>query len=94
MARQSDAPWEINPKDIEKTIAQDKYDDCLACRATGSLALAGLGGWSYYTGMKNLREQEQKILASGSKYRMGSRRLGVIMISTSLVGLGIWRAFN
>lgn len=60
----------------------------------GSLALIGLGAYSYRTGMTNLQKQEQIILKSGSKYRMGSRRLGVVSISATLVGLGIWRAFN
>ena len=44
--------------------------------------------------MKNLKEQERKILKSRSAYRMGSRRLGVFSISATLVGMGIWRAFN
>ncbi len=117
MVKSSEAAWDINPKDIEKVIAQDKHDDCVACRVTGrlasykkkretmeeqtsdvriigTLALIGLGGWSYYSGMKNLRLQEQTILKSGSKYRMGSRRLGVVTISATLVGMGIWRAFH
>ena len=44
--------------------------------------------------MKNLKEQEQRILKSNSPYRMGSRRLGVFSISATLVAMGIWRAFN
>jgi hypothetical protein len=113
MAKGDETAWDINPKDIKKVIAQDKYDDCVACRVTGrlssyvkggieekltcfvgTLALVGLGGWSYYSGMKNLRLQEQAILKSGSKYRMGSRRLGVVTISSTLVGMGVWRALH
>jgi len=94
MVKSDEAVWDINPKDVEKVIAQDKYDDCLACKVTGTLALVGLGGWSYVSGMKNLRLQEQTILKSRSKYRMGSRRLGVVTISATLVGMGIWRAFH
>jgi hypothetical protein len=58
------------------------------------MAMIGLGGYSYYTGMRNLRKQEKAILRSGSKYRMGSRQLGVVTISATLVGMGLWRAFN
>ncbi|KJF60300.1 uncharacterized protein CIMG_10571 [Coccidioides immitis RS] len=95
MGRINDAPWDINPKDIENMVNKDKYeDDCLACRLMGSAAFAGLGGYSYVTGMRNLRQQEAAILKSGSKYRMGSRRLGVVSISATLVGLGIWRFMN
>lgn len=38
MARSGDASFEVNPKEIEDIIKQDKYDDCLACRATGERA--------------------------------------------------------
>jgi len=94
MAKSDETSWDIHPKDIEKVIAQDKYDDCFACRVTGTLALVGLGSWSYYSGMRNLRLQEQAILKSGSKYRMGSRRLAVVTISATLIGMGIWRAIH
>ncbi|PGH20768.1 hypothetical protein AJ80_03529 [Polytolypa hystricis UAMH7299] len=90
----SDEMWDITPKDMKKTMAEDKYDDCLACRITGSAALVGLGGYNYYSGMKHLRERETAILKSSSKYRMGSRRLGVTMLSLTFVGMGVWRALN
>lgn len=60
----------------------------------GSAAFIGLGIYSYYTGMNNLRKQEQEILKSATKYKMGSRKLGIFSISATLVGMGIWRAFN
>lgn len=62
--------------------------------SSGSAAFIGLGIYSYYTGMNNLRKQEQEILKSATKYKMGSRKLGIFSISATLVGMGIWRAFN
>lgn len=44
--------------------------------------------------MKNLRQQEKSIMTGTTKYKMGSRRLGIITISSTLVGMGLWRAFN
>lgn len=38
MAKSGEAAWDINPKDIEKVITQDKYDDCVTCKVTGRLA--------------------------------------------------------
>ena len=61
---------------------------------TGSAAFIGLGVYSYYTGMNNLNKQEKAIMHASTKYKMGSRRLGIATISASLIGLGVWRAFN
>jgi len=44
--------------------------------------------------MNNLRQQEKAIMQSASKYKMGSRQLGIATISATLVGMGIWRALN
>ena len=43
MAKSDETAWDIHPKDIEKVIAQDKYDDCFACRVTGRLISFGKG---------------------------------------------------
>lgn len=66
----------------------------LKLTATGSAAFIGLGVYSYYSGMRNLRKQETAIMKSATKYKMGSRQLGIFGISATLVGMGIWRAFN
>jgi len=50
--------------------------------------------YSYVTGMRNLRKQEKAIMQSPTKYKMGSRQLGILTISAALVGMGVWRAFN
>ncbi|KAF7714988.1 Uncharacterized protein PECH_005369 [Penicillium ucsense] len=78
----------------KQAMKEDQWDDCMSCRVTGSAAFVGLGVYSYYTGMNNLRKQEKAIMQGSTKYKMGSRRLGIASISASLVGLGIWRAFN
>ncbi|KAL4974170.1 hypothetical protein BDW66DRAFT_140497 [Aspergillus desertorum] len=93
------APTEDNARGAQVSnakppVAYDEFEDCFACRATGSAAFIGLGVYSYYTGMANLRKQERTIMQSATKYKMGSRRLGIATISASLVGLGIWRAIN
>ncbi|GAD95601.1 hypothetical protein ANI_1_1246014 [Paecilomyces variotii No. 5] len=87
-------PYDLQATDAKKALSEEGYDDCLACRATGSAAFIGLGVYSYYTGMSNLRKQEQEIMKSATKYKMGSRKLGIFSISATLVGMGVWRAFN
>ncbi|PLN84042.1 hypothetical protein BDW42DRAFT_163456 [Aspergillus taichungensis] len=81
-------------KDAKRLVAEESYDDCLACRVTGSAAFIGLGVYSYYTGMSNLQKQEKIIMQSASRFKMGPRRLGIASISATLVGMGVWRAFN
>ncbi|KAL1986032.1 hypothetical protein VTN96DRAFT_7045 [Rasamsonia emersonii] len=88
------APWQMKPEEVEKALAGEQFDDCMACRVTGSVAFIGLGVYSYVTGMRNLRRQEKAIMQSPTKYKMGSRRLGIATISASLIGMGLWRAFN
>ncbi|KAI2903463.1 hypothetical protein CBS76997_3060 [Aspergillus niger] len=91
---QNHSALDVQPKDAKRALAEDAYDDCLACRVTGSAAFVGLGVYSYYTGMKNLKMQEKAIMQSATKYKMGSRQLGIFTISATLVGMGLWRAFN
>ncbi|KAE8136711.1 hypothetical protein BDV38DRAFT_283656 [Aspergillus pseudotamarii] len=86
--------WEVESKEAKRLLAEDQYDDCTACRVTGSAAFIGLGVYSYYTGMSNLQKQERTVMQSATKYKMGSRRLGIATISATLVGMGIYRAFN
>jgi hypothetical protein len=61
---------------------------------TGSTALVSLGGYTYYSGMKGLRERQHIIEMSKSKYKYGSRQLGILMLSGSLIGMGLYRTFN
>ncbi|KAJ5322206.1 hypothetical protein N7541_007486 [Penicillium brevicompactum] len=85
---------DVKLKDAKQALAEDKFDDCMSCRVMGSAAFVGLGVYSYYTGMANLRKQEKAIMQGATKYKMGSRQLGIASISATLVGMGLWRAFN
>lgn len=60
----------------------------------GSTALVSLGGYTYYSGMKTLRERRQIIEMSKSKYKYGSRQLGILMLSGTLIGMGLYRTIN
>jgi len=44
--------------------------------------------------MQQLRAQRTVIELGKSKYKYGSRQLGIISLSATLVGLGIYRMFN
>ena len=65
-------------------------DDCHA----GSTAFVALGGYTYFSGMQSLRERRKAIAMSKSRYKYGSRQLGILSLSATLVGLGIYRMFN
>ncbi|EXJ88786.1 hypothetical protein A1O3_01850 [Capronia epimyces CBS 606.96] len=76
-----------DPKAFEK-------EDCLSCRVLGSTALVSLGGYTYYSGMQQLKQQRKVIELSKSKYKYGSRQLGIVSLSATLFGLGIYRMVN
>lgn len=80
--------------DDPHAYGSDGYDDCLSCRVLGSTALVSLGGYTYFTGMKNLKLQRKAIEMSKSKYKHGSRQLGILTLSATLVGMGLYRTFN
>lgn len=71
-----------------------KHTADIVVHNTGSTALVSLGGYTYFTGMKNLRLQQKAIEMSKSKYKYGSRQLGILTISATLVGMGLYRTFN
>lgn len=60
----------------------------------GSTALVSLGGWTYYSGMQQLRLQRKAIEMSKSKYKYGSRQLGILTLSATFVSMGIYRMLN
>ena len=60
----------------------------------GSTAMVSLGGYTYFSGMNQLKAQRQVIELSKSKYKYGSRQLGILSLSATLVSLGIYRMFN
>lgn len=53
-----------------------------------------LGGYVYFSGMKQLKERRKIIQMSKSRYKYGSRQLAILGLSSTFVGLGIYRMFN
>src|SRR5450432_3882231 len=83
------------PEPLSTTLARDKpAEDCLPCRVTGAAAFIGLGAYSYFSGHKQLLEQQVKILKSGRMFGMKSRQMGITGIAMTLVGMGLWRLVN
>lgn len=82
------------PEPLQSALARDKAEDCLPCRMTGAAAFIGLGAYSYFSGRAQLRQQEAKILKSGTMFGMRSRQIGITGIAMSLVGLGLYRLVN
>jgi len=82
------------PEPLSTILAQDKVDDCLPCRVTGAAAFIGLGAYSYFSGHAQLRQQEAKILKSGTRLGIKGRQMGITGIAMSLVGLGLYRLVN
>ena len=80
------------PQPLDNALAEQKeYYDCLPCKLMGSAAFAGLGIYSYASGMSELKKKEREILKSGSRFGIGPRKGGIYLISGVLVGLGVWR---
>ncbi|KAF7512677.1 hypothetical protein GJ744_000244 [Endocarpon pusillum] len=94
-ADDDDDPFPLHT-DANTLLKHEAYDDgdCLSCRVLGSTAFVALGGYSYFSGMKSLRERRRLIELSTSRYKYGSRQLGIVSLSAALVGLGLYRTFN
>ncbi|KAI4106130.1 MAG: hypothetical protein LQ339_003127 [Xanthoria mediterranea] len=84
------------PEKLSSVLAQDKVD-CLSCRLTdpaGGAAFIGLGAYTYLSSTRQLEAQRDKILKSGSRFGLKSRRFGVLGLSATLVGMGLYRFVN
>ncbi|KAL8668768.1 MAG: hypothetical protein Q9168_006615 [Polycauliona sp. 1 TL-2023] len=81
------------PEKLSTVLAQDKID-CLSCRLTGGAAFVGLGAYTYLSSTCQLEAQREKILKSGSMFGLRSRRFGVVGLSATLVGMGLYRFVN
>ncbi|KAK3305326.1 uncharacterized protein B0T15DRAFT_193509 [Chaetomium strumarium] len=79
------------PEKLEDLLKEDRGDDCLPCKIVGGGAFLGLAAYSYISGQSQLEQQRAKILASGSRFGMRSRSMGITAISLGLAWLGIWR---
>ena len=88
----------------------DEFEDCTSCRIIGksslslllphtdfhegSTALVSLGGYTYFSGMKQLKLQRKAIEMSKSRYKYGSRQLGIVTLSATFFSMGIYRMLN
>lgn len=80
---------------LTSTLASQQKDyDCTPCRIMGSATFVGLGAYTYYSGNKQLAEQEMKILKSGSRFGMGARKGAILGTSVVLAALGMYRLVN
>ncbi|KAF2718771.1 hypothetical protein K431DRAFT_230165 [Polychaeton citri CBS 116435] len=85
-----------SPVPLEDGLKQQRgeFQDCTSCRLMGSAVFAGMGVYTYASGMKQLRQQEMTILKSGSLYGITARKYSIFGLSTTLVGMGIYRLYN
>jgi hypothetical protein len=60
----------------------------------GSSAFIGLGAYTFISGRRTLKENQQKILRSGSVFGIKSRQTALAGTSVMLLGLGIYRLAN
>ncbi|KAL2263786.1 hypothetical protein VTK26DRAFT_5078 [Humicola hyalothermophila] len=93
MAKDQIPPLHVleKPEKLEDILREDRGDDCLPCRIVGGGAFLGLAAYSYLSGQSQLEKQRAKILASGSRFGMRSRSMGITGISLALAWLGLWR---
>ncbi|KAM3425527.1 hypothetical protein BST61_g7473 [Cercospora zeina] len=94
MTSPSDLPLSSDIKLSQTLKAQRKDYDCTPCRLMGSTVFVGLGAYTYYSGMKQLREQESVILKSGSRIKMFPRKVAILATSVVCAGLGMYRLVN
>lgn len=62
--------------------------------ATGSAVFTGLGVFSYVSGRAQLRQQQAQLLRSGSRVGFAARRFGILSLSATMIGLGMYRLVN
>ena len=59
---------------------------------TGASAFAGLGAYTYWSGHRQLRLNEQQIVKAG-RINMAARSMGITGLAITLIGVGAYRAF-
>ncbi|KAF1817572.1 hypothetical protein P152DRAFT_469980 [Eremomyces bilateralis CBS 781.70] len=80
----------FSPKPPSST-PQPPQEDCLPCRAIGASAFIGLGTYGYISGTRQLRDLAPEIRRTRPFWGMRSRRVGVVVTSGMLVGVGVYR---
>ncbi|EMF14702.1 uncharacterized protein SEPMUDRAFT_41197 [Sphaerulina musiva SO2202] len=90
----TDLPLTSEPP-LSETLKHQRQDfDCTSCRIMGSTVFVSLGAYTYYSGMKQLREQSGTIIRSGSRFGVFPRKVAVVGTSVVCAGLGMWRLVN
>ncbi|KAF8420788.1 hypothetical protein EV426DRAFT_230168 [Tirmania nivea] len=88
-------PAPAPPERPDHTLVQqaERNKDCLGCRLIGSAAFIGLGGYTFISGGRLLREQafKEALARSGSRFDLAARRAGIHGLSACLIGLGVYR---
>lgn len=89
-----------NPVKLNESLTtqRDEYDDCTPCRLMGSAAFVGLGIYTYASGRTQLNarkaEIERQVARGATKFGLGARRAGIVVMSAALVGVGAFRLVN
>ncbi|TGZ82794.1 hypothetical protein EX30DRAFT_369849 [Ascodesmis nigricans] len=81
------------PYDIETFMRLDQ-GECTACKIIGSVAFMGLGGYTFYSGMKNLNANAAAIAASNSRFGIGIRKVTIATMAGGFVAAGVIRLMN
>lgn len=59
---------------------------------SGATAFIGLGGYTYWSGHRQLTQREAEIVSKGG-LNMSARRLGITGTAAMLVSVGLYRFF-
>ncbi|KAK5108314.1 hypothetical protein LTR62_008410 [Meristemomyces frigidus] len=63
------------PADVKDVLKRQADEfDCTPCRLMGSAVFTGMGIYSYASGMRQLRERNNEILRSSSRFGLGARK--------------------
>ncbi|ROV95700.1 hypothetical protein VMCG_07588 [Cytospora schulzeri] len=84
-------PITDNPENLNQLLKKEQRDyDCMPCRGS---AFLGLAGYSYFSGMSQLQKQREVILKSNPWLGMRSRKMGITGLSLGLAWMGLYRLF-
>lgn len=67
---------------------------CLTSSRTGASAFIGLGAYVYYSGRKGLKERGHLIARQSGMGGLKWRLRGIALLSSSFVGMGLYRLVN
>ena len=97
------------PEKLDALLKDDRYD-CFACRltgldrtlnvgklcslSTGAGAFIGAGAYVYISGRNGLKDREKEIMKRSRYIGMRGRLTSLTILSSTLVGLGLYRLIN